>query len=329
MPVELSSSGLQTFLRERPGTVEDVAHGTVAVFGAPTDWTLGTRPGARYGPRAIRASSTQLAYYLGTARGGQMLDVRTDRTLGYDASDFPLVDLSDVAIYPVDVERTGASISAMTSAILERNGVPIMLGGDHYVSFPAVRAATECAEARGKRIGFIQVDAHLDLVDDNPIFGRHYHGSLTRRIAELPAIDPRNMAWIGINGYVRLEQLEFVKESGSWMATRQEVRRRGISAVVEEAVSRASDGCDAVYLSVDIDAVDGGSAAGAGSINVDGLTPGEFLDCLDLLSDAPLCGADLVEVSPLLDETEYTARLAAVSLTALVLRRAGTQPLAS
>jgi arginase family enzyme len=139
-------------------------------------------------------------------------------------------------------------------------------------------------------------------------------------------MDGANMAWIGINGYVRVEQLEFVRESGGWAGTREDVRRRGAQEVVREAVARASDSCDAIYLSVDIDAVDGGAASGAGSVNVDGLTPGEFLDCLDALADAPLCGADLVEVSPLLDPSGYTARVAALALTTLVLRRGGRRP---
>jgi agmatinase len=319
--VELSSGGIQSFLRAPLRSFDDIPEGTVAVFGVPTDWTLGTRPGTRYGPRAIRESSTQLAYYLHTARDGQMIDVRNGRPVQFDAGAARVVDLSDVPIFPVDVSRTAESIAAAESAVLRAGAFPVMLGGDHYVTYPAMRAFTEHVQEQGRRCGFIQLDAHFDLVDDNPVFGRHYHGSLSRRIAELPGIRPENMAWIGINGYVRVEQLEFVDSSGAWAATRQDVRRRGAGPVAADAIERAAAGCDEVYLSIDIDVVDGGAASGAGSVNVDGLTPGEFLDCVDILADAPLGGIDLVEVSPPLDPSGYTARLAALALSNLILRR--------
>jgi len=321
MNVELSSGGIQSFLRAPLRTFDDIPEGTAAVFGVPTDWTLGTRPGTRYGPRAIRESSTQLAYYLHTARDGQMIDVRNGRQVQFDAGAGAVVDLSDVPIFPVDVPRTAESIATAEAAILRAGAFPVMLGGDHYVTYPAVRAFVEHMQERGRRCGFIQMDAHFDLVDDNPVFGRHYHGSLTRRIAELAGIRPQNMAWIGINGYVRVEQLEFVESTGAWAATRQDVRRRGAEAVAAEAIERAADGCDEIYLTIDIDVVDGGAASGAGSINVDGLTPGEFLDCIDVLTGAPLGAIDLVEVSPPLDPSGYTARLAALALTNLILSR--------
>lgn len=321
MSVELSSSGVQTFLRAPLGTVEDVGSGTVAVFGAPTDWTLGTRPGARYGPRAIRESSTHLAYYLETAAGGEMVDMRSGRAMTYDASAGSVLDLQDVPVFPVDVEATSRSIGAMETAILDAGGFPVMLGGDHYVTYPAMKAFVEHAQASGKRPGFIQVDAHFDLVDESPIFGRYYHGSLTRRIAELPGIEARDIAWIGINGLARREQLDFVADAGAWVASREDVRRRGATACAAEAIARASDGCDVVYLTIDIDALDSGAAGAAGSINVDGLTPAEFVEAVDALADAPLGGVDLVEVCPPLEPSGYTARVAALALTNLILRR--------
>jgi arginase family enzyme len=167
----------------------------------------------------------------------------------------------------------------------------------------------------------VQLDAHFDLVDDNPVFGRYYHGSLSRRIAELPQMRVQNMVWVGINGYARVEQLDFVREHGGTVFTRADIRRRGIAAVMDEALARASDGCAELYASIDIDILDGGMASGAGSINIDGCSPGELLDAVEKLAQAPLAGLDVVEVSPLLDATEYTARVAAVALTNFVCAR--------
>ncbi len=322
----LSHAGIPTFLRAPQRPLDALEPGSIVVFGAPTDWTLGTRPGARYGPKAIRDTSIHLAWYLETSRTGSLVDVRSGRTIAL-ASDAPgLFDAGDVAIFPVDVERTTESIRTAERTALEAGALPIMLGGDHFVTYPAVLAQLEHAERHGRRIGFIQFDAHFDLVDDNPVFGRYYHGSLTRRIAELPQMNTENMVWIGINGYARVEQLEFIDEHGGHVYTRADVRRRGVAEVMSEALAHATDGCDGVYISIDIDVLDGGLAAGAGSINIDGCSPGELLDAVDLLAGVPVVGLDLVEVAPLLDATEYTARVAAVALTNFICSRLAARP---
>lgn len=322
----LSHAGIPTFLRAPQRALAELEPGSIVVFGAPTDWTLGTRPGARYGPKAIRDTSIHLAWYLETSRTGSLVDVRSGRTIAL-ASDAPgLFDAGDVAIFPVDVERTTESIHTAERTALQAGALPIMLGGDHFVTYPAVLAQLEHAERHGRRIGFIQFDAHFDLVDDNPVFGRYYHGSLTRRIAELPQMNTENMVWIGINGYARVEQLEFIDEHGGHAYTRADVRRRGVAEVMSEALAHATNGCDGVYISIDIDVLDGGIAAGAGSINIDGCSPGELLDAVDLLADVPVVGLDLVEVAPLLDATEYTARVAAVALTNFICNRLAARP---
>jgi agmatinase len=94
-----------------------------------------------------------------------------------------------------------------------------------------------------------------------------------------------------------------------------------MASVVAEALRRAGDGCGRIYVSIDIDVLDGGMVSGTGSINIDGCSPGELLDAVDVLADAPVAGLDLVEVSPLLDRSEYTARVAAVALTNFICRR--------
>jgi agmatinase len=320
----LSHAGISTFLRAPQRSFDALEPGQIAIFGAPTDWTLGTRPGARYGPNAIRDTSRHLAWYLETSSTGTMRDMRNGRTIAFDASAQRVVDLGDVPIFPLDVERTTESIAGAERSVLGAGALPIMLGGDHFVTYPAVSAYLEHVTAAGRTAGFIQFDAHFDLVDVNPIFGPYYHGSLTRRIAELPQIRTANMVWVGINGYARVEQIDYVEEIGGAVYTRADVRRRGIEEVVREAIERACDGCDELYVTIDIDVLDGGLVAGAGSINIDGLGPGELLDAVDLLGDAPVGALDLVEVSPLLDSTEYTARVAASALTNFICRRLET-----
>lgn len=325
----LSHAGISTFLRAPLRLVDDLQPGTIAIFGAPTDWTLGTRPGARYGPNAIRDTSRHLAWYLETSSTGTMRDMRSGRTIAFDAGAGSVADLGDVPIFPLDVEQTTASIRNAISGVLERNAFPIMLGGDHFVTYPAVLGYLDHVQAAGRRAGFIQLDAHFDLVDRNPIFGPYYHGSLTRRIAELEQMRTSNMVWVGINGYARVEQLDYVEAIGGTVYTRTDVRRRGIEQVIDEALGKALEGCDELYVTIDIDVLDGGLVSGAGSINIDGLTPGELLDAVDRIADAPVGGLDLVEVSPLHDTTEYTARVAASALTNFICRRLEAGPSAS
>jgi agmatinase len=255
-----------------------------------------------------------LTYYLQTSTSGALVDMRSGRELTYDPDDARLVDLSDVAVHPLDAKQTAASIEAVVTAIGEQGAVPLMLGGDHYVSYPAVKAFVKRAAANGRRPGYIQFDAHFDLTDSSPIFGTHYHGSVTRRILDLPEIANEDVTWIGVNGYARREQIELANDFGATTFDRNQIRDRGIAAVMTDAVGALCDRCDCLYVSIDIDVVDASLAPGTGSINLDGISTGELLAAVDHLVDAPVEALDIVEVSPDLDPTGVTSRLAAVCL---------------
>lgn len=324
----LQFAGIPTFLRAPLSTIDGLSPGMVAVLGVPTDYTRTGRAGARYGPRGIREASLHLCKYMGTGPENRGLNVVSGKASSYDAGARRMADLGDLPIYPLDPARTGEVIRGSVRRVVERDCVPLILGGDHYISYPAFQGFADALVARRSdaRVGYIQFDAHLDLWDDNPIMGRLNNATNARRISELPMVDTRNMAWIGTSRYVRQEQWDFIRDSGGRAFTVAEVQRRGIGEVVEEAWELASRGCDSVYLSIDIDCVECAWAPGTGTLTLHGMRPAELLEAMDLLSTRNIGAVDLVEVAPNLDPTESTQWLAASALFDFILPRISTRP---
>jgi agmatinase len=309
-----SYAGPRTFLRSRYADFDQLRPGMVAVAGIPWDTTLGSRPGTRYGPQAIRDSSMHIHYYMTTSPTNEMVDLNTGEVYGQLAGD-QIVDVGDLNVYPADVEKTRHSIHDGIAAIVRAGAFPVILGGDHYITFPSLSGFADAIAERGsKKIGYMQFDAHFDLAPDNPIFGRHFHGSNARLAMEAGLARSENFVWIGVRGYARKEQYEFVKSSGASFFSFNDVRTMGIRRAVEEGLARATDGVDVLYVTIDIDVVDPALAPGTGAINFGGITPMELLEAVEVLKDAPVGAIDLVEVAPQWDPSGVTARLAAVAL---------------
>ena len=309
-----SYAGPRTFFRSRYADFGDLREGMVAVIGVPWDTTLGSRPGTRYGPQAIRDSSMHLHYYMATSPTAELVDINTGEVYRQRAGD-KLVDLGDLNVYQSDVQKTSESIHDGIAAIIRTGAFPVVLGGDHYITFPLFSGFADAVhEAGSKRIGYIQLDAHFDLAPDNPIFGTHFHGSNARLAMESGLAAPKNFVWVGVRGYARREQYEFVRSSGASFFSFKDVRSMGIRRAMEEGIARALDGADILYVTVDIDVVDPSLAPGTGAINFGGIAPMELLEAVEVLKSAPVGAIDLVEVAPQWDPTGVTERLAAVAL---------------
>jgi agmatinase len=311
-----------TFLRCPRVSLEDVASDMVVVIGLPHDSTAATRTGARYGPAAIRQASAGFDYLLNTTRGREVVDVEQRSVVSYrDPS--PLVDLGDLTVYPLDPMRTVETVAPVIARIVARGAFPVVLGGDHFISLPAatgfVRGVQEGHE--DTRVGYIHVDGDLDISDENPTWGRHFHGTNARRIAEFDAVSAENMVMIGISGSARIDQWEYVRDSGITMFTLADIRREGVDEIVRRAIEIACQGVDATYLTCDIDVLDGAYAPGTGAVKLQGLTPPELLAIGEKLSEAAIGAADVVEVAPNWDPTGRTPAIAADYLTALLGKR--------
>jgi agmatinase len=264
----------------------------VAVVGAPFDISTTHRPGARFGPRALRAQ----AYHPGTYH----LDLEIEI---FD--ELRVVDFGDAHCPHGLTERSHANIRAHVGKLAQRGIMPIVIGGDHSITYPA---ATAVADRYGwGKVGIVHFDAHADTADD--IDGNFAsHGTPMRRLIESGAVLGRNFVQVGLRGYwPPADVFAWMKNQGMRWHLMEEIWERGSAAVMETAVAEAMDGCDALYVSVDIDVLDPGFAPGTGTPEPGGMTPADLLRAVRLLATtANVVALDVVEVSPPYDHAEQT-----------------------
>jgi agmatinase len=179
-----------------------------------------------------------------------------------------------------------------------------------------------CDAHPGKRIGIIQIDAHNDLIDNDPIYGTHWSGTPIRRSIEHAGLDPHAVVQIGLRGFVGVTEREYQLRNGITVIQIPELRRDGVDAVVRKAVDTALQHCDLIYLTCDIDSVDPSAAPGCSTPVPGGLTGGEFADLLRAFGRCQqITAIDVVEVAPTLDPTHQTTLLAAHSLFGFIEER--------
>ena len=306
-------SPLRGFFGCRRGTRDELRPGDIGFVGMPSDATHSSRVGTRFGPRALRAATSALMARLARdAEGEGLIDTRSGRLL--ELRDVArMVDLGDAAIDEMDVEATIEAIAGMTCAIAGRGALPVAIGGDHFNGYPACLGVSRALAASrpGARLGYVQVDGHLDYGDRLGAWGRYNHATNARRVSELPNVALSNMVWIGIAGWVDGADVAEIEEAGGLIFSAEDWHRLGSAEVARRALDHALAGCDQLYLTVDIDALDAGFLPGTGSIVHSEITPRHYLDLLGALSAAPLCGVDLVEVSPPLDPSGRSEEIAA------------------
>jgi agmatinase len=202
--------------------------------------------------------------------------------------------------------------------------IPIILGGDHSITWPA---ATAIAEVRHPRsIGIVHFDAHADTANDS--YGvLASHGTPMRRLIESGAVSGRNFVQVGLRGYwPPQETFDWMQEQGLRWHLMREIEERGAEAVIADAIGEALDGPDAIYLSIDIDVIDPGMAPGTGTPEPGGMLTREVLRAIrQIVGAVPLAGMDIVEVAPPYDHAETTAmaanRAALEAISALAVRR--------
>lgn len=319
------SVGIPTFFQAVAGEIEDVQPGTLAVAGAPIDQgIIMSKSGARLGPRAIREASVFSRSIWEANPDHTSIDIDTHEATRL-RTPVPMLDVGDFVIDPADISRSGEAITSGVAGIVRRGGIPVVLGGDHYVPYPCVRGFVQGMSERTQnvRVGYIHVDSHPDIRDRyGDVGGQHNHSSSVRRISELEAVSTRNMAWLGLNGGIfNPETYVFAKRNNLKTISAKAIRKIGVAEAVRQAMAVAADGVDAVYVSVDIDVCNSADASGTGSPVFTGLTAGEFLELLTALgSYTEIAAVDLCEVSPPLDPSGATADLAAEGLLALLYR---------
>ena len=268
------------------------------IIGAPFDGGTSHRSGCRFGPQALR--TTDYNPHDGS---------RPSLALGVDPlKDLGVLDLGDVEMPSGDTELSLQRLEERVLQVAHAGVIPVVLGGDHTIALPDV---TALARAVGwGRVSVIHFDAHADTADTQ--FGSlHGHGTPMRRLIESGACRGDRFVQIGLRGYwPEGETLDWMAEQGMRSFEMGEITSRGLDAVLDEAFTLALDDCDAVFLSVDVDVVDPGSAPGTGTPEPGGLTSRQLLDAVRRIGmELPLVGMDVVEVSPPYDHSEITAYL--------------------
>ncbi|MCW2722842.1 agmatinase [Pseudonocardia sp.] len=276
------------------------ADADVVILGAPFDGGTSHRPGTRFGPQYIRQSC-----YLPHDGSRPSLALRVDGL----RDDLTVVDAGDVEMYSGDAERSVRDLQEAVYAVTSGGAIPLILGGDHTIAWPD---AAGVAQHLGQgRVSMIHFDAHADTGDIE--FGSLVgHGQPMRRLIESGALRGDRFLQLGLRGYwPGPETLSWMAEHGMRSYEMTEIVERGLTECLTEAFTIASDECDGVFLSVDIDVCDPGHAPGTGTPEPGGLTARQLLDAVRRIAyELPVVGVDVVEVSPPYDHAEITSFLA-------------------
>jgi agmatinase len=290
-----------------------------AVFGMPWDGATTFRPGARFGPEAVRSASVMVRTY-NAAQRVQVLGAGKGERIGAALS---CIDFGDAPTVPGYVEETLHRIETFVKPIAAAGVIPVGIGGDHSVTLAELRALA----ATTGPLGLVHIDSHGDLWDDT--FGMPYnHGTMFRRAIEEGILDPARMIQAGIRGPLYVEEDTRLQESlGVELITWLELCELEPAAFAERV--RARVGAGPTFLTFDVDFVDGAFLPGTGTPEVGGPTPHQALQYLRALDGLVLAGCDVVEVSPPYDGPgQMTAQFAAqvvfelLSLVARAVSRA-------
>jgi agmatinase len=289
-------AGINTFMKAP--YIEDVnrvGEFDVAVVGVPHDSGTTYRPGTRFGPQGIRRISALYTPY--------------NYEMGVDLREqIKLCDVGDIFTIPANNEKSFDQISKGIAHIFASGAFPIILGGDHSIGFPTVRGV--CRHLGDKKVGIIHFDRHVDTqeidLDERMHTCPWFHAT---NMANAPA---KNLVQLGIGGWqVPREGVKVCRERGTNVLTVTDICEMGLEAAAQFAIERATDGTDCVYISFDIDCIDAGFVPGTGWPEPGGLLPREALKLLELIvRNVPVCGLELVEVSPPYDISDMTSLMA-------------------
>ncbi|MCK2035521.1 agmatinase [Microbacterium sp. SSW1-49] len=286
-------AGASTFARLP--RIDEVDRADVAVLGVPFDSGTSYRPGARFGPEAVRAASKLLRpFHIG-------LEVEPWVTM-------QIADAGDVGVTPFDIAEAIAGIEQAARSLSARADRIVAIGGDHTIALPMLRAA----HAQHGPVALVHFDAHFDTWDS--LFGAPMvHGTPFRRAVEEGLLDVGGSAHVGIRSTTPSAR-DFTddEELGFATFTTLDIARRGVDAIIDRVRTRVGD--RPVYVSIDIDVLDPAHAPGTGTPEPGGLSTRELQLILYGLADLHVIGADVVEVAPAYDHAQITA-LAAAGVT--------------
>ncbi|HEX5745001.1 MAG TPA: agmatinase family protein [Archangium sp.] len=272
------------------------------LLGLPYDGGIPSRPGARFGPKALREALGSYGSFDGQRELGEV------------------VDMGDLTLAAMNGATTHARVEEASRNLFTSGARPLFIGGDHGLTGSLIRGLA--AARPGLRLALVTIDAHLDVreYDDEASLSS---GTPFRRALETPILTGARTAMLGIRHFANSRYyLSWAREQGVHIYTVEDIAERGAVPIAREALSHIMRDADALYLSVDIDAADAAVAPGVSAVGVGGLSSREMIDVVRTVSAEPrLLGADLMELSPPHDENARTAKLTARLLLELLSTR--------
>ena len=276
----------------------------IAIIGAPVDMGVVGRPGARYGPRAIR----QADYWPKPAKLSNLYHLNLEV---FPLKEMNVVDFGDANCPPSSLEKSHEAIEKKVTEALDADAIPIVLGGDHSITLPS---ATAVAKKYGYgNVGMVHFDAHADTRESSYGDVLIGHGTPMRRLIESGAIPGKNFVQIGLRGpWPPPVDQKWMKDQGMRWHLMAEIEKKGFDEVLEMAISEALDGPDKLYISVDVDVMDPAFAPGTGTPEPGGISSLELLRAIrEIVLSKGMVAMDVVEVAPIYDQPgDITAQAA-------------------
>lgn len=285
-------AGIPTFLRTPfLEDVRRVGDYDVAFMGVPFDIGTTYRAGTRFGPEALRRISKLYSTY--------------SYELGVDLQEsLAMCDVGDVFTI-ANIEKSFDQIYKAVSHVFSQGTLPVLLGGDHSIGYPALRALADNVDGK---VGIIHLDRHLDLQEKD--MDERMHTTPWFHATNIPNAPPSNLVQVGIGGWqVPREAVKNVRKFDTTVITMHDVEKYGVDRIADIALEKAWRGASAVYLSVDIDSFDSGFVPGTGWPEPGGFLPREGIQLITRVASQGVCGMELVEVSPPYDVSDQTALL--------------------
>lgn len=317
-PNQPAYAGVGTFMKVPLALSEaDLAGADVAICGAPMDDLVTHRPGARFGPQAIRTATDDASpprvWHMG---------------LGIDPfAELTIVDHMDCDVSPGDPEAGHASLRSMVAAVRAAGAIPVVLGGDHSIAYPDIAAVAGSLPPGS--LAVVQFDTHADTAEEN--WGNRWaHGTPFRHLVDDELVAGNRLVQVGLRGYwPHREQWAWARAAGVAWHSMDDIFERGIDAVVDDVLATIESATH-LYLSVDVDVLDPAFAPGTGTPEPGGMSTIELLRAIrKLVLAKDLAGMEVVEVSPPYDHAGITAwaaqRCILEALSALAVRRSGRQ----
>lgn len=305
--------GVGTLFASPHAAVQDLRAGDFAYFGVPYDLSSDGLAGARHGPQACREASQYYAVFRPSFE-----EITTARAIDFADA----IDLGDAPVRPLDWGDSRVRLTAWMHAIVGAGAVPVGIGGDYFATSVLAPAFATAVAARGGSPGFLRFSGRLDVAEEHASLGVLWHGRTTRTILESGAFDPARIALMGASDYIRDEEWAFAMGSHMAVVPLDQMRASGPPAALREVLARLNVAPGDLYVSIDLDVIDGAYVPNTDEPVFDGLTNVEFLGLADMLNEHGFGALDVTGLNPHVEPASITgARFAAWMLLRLTGRQ--------